>query len=78
MRKVFRNGNSLAVTIPKEYLEELNLKEGSEVVVTKKDQGLIIKPSKTSLAPEVDKRFMKMVDDFIIDHKDVLKELSTK
>lgn len=32
-QKLYRNGNSVAVTIPKEYLEELNLNENSEVIV---------------------------------------------
>lgn len=77
-QRLYKNGNSVAVTIPKQYLEELNLHEGSSVVVAKKGSELSIIPQKTTLAKDVDVRFMKMIDEFISDHEDVLKELSKR
>ncbi len=77
-QKLYRNGNSVAVTIPKEYLEDLNLKEGNTVVVKTAGKSVIITPKEEKLAVDVDSKFAKMVDEFINEHRDVLQELSKK
>lgn len=77
-QKLYRNGNSVAVTIPKEYLEELRLKEGTKVSVKMSGQNLIVSPQRKTLAKDVDQKFMKMVDEFINEHEDVLRELSKR
>lgn len=76
-QKLYRNGNSVAITIPKQLLEELNLKEGSEVEIAKKGNDLIVK-QKQNLASDVDAKFMKMVEEFAEEHDDVLKELAKR
>ncbi len=78
IQTLYKNGNSIAVTIPHQYLSELNLKEGSEVVVEKEGQDLRIIAKKHTLAADVDPKFMKMVDDFVNDHESVLHELAQK
>lgn len=80
MGKVFRNGNSLAVTLPKTYAHQLNITQGSTVVWDKSSRGLSLQaqPQKKVKAPGVDQKFAKMVDEFIIEHEDVLKELSNR
>jgi putative addiction module antidote len=78
IQKIYRNGNSLAVTIPKQYLEDLSLIEGSQVVVEKKGNGILLTTKKQTLAPDVDGKFMKMVDSFIDKHEDVLQKLANK
>jgi putative addiction module antidote len=78
IQTLYKNGNSIAVTIPRQYLEELNLKEGSEVVVEKQGKELRISSKNKVLASDVDVKFMKMVDDFVSDHEDVLKKLAAK
>ena len=75
---LYKNGNSVAVTIPRQYLEELNLKEGSEVMVEKKGDELRILSKKKKLASDVDPKFMKMVDEFVEEHEDVLRILASK
>ena len=77
-QRLYKNGNSVAVTVPKQFLKELNLKEGSTVVVEKKGSKLYITPRKATLAKGVNVKFMKMLDEFITDHEDVLKELSQR
>lgn len=77
-QKLYRNGNSVAVTIPKEYLDGLNLKAGSTVVVKMDGKEVVIAPKKKQLVSEVDSKFAKMVDEFINDHRDVLEELAKK
>jgi putative addiction module antidote len=78
IQTLYKNGNSVAVTIPRQFLEELNLKEGSEVVVEKKGDEVHISSKAKTLAVDIDPKFMKMVDDFVTDHEDVLKELANK
>jgi putative addiction module antidote len=78
VQTLYRNGNSIAVTIPRQYLEELNLKEGSEVVVEKQGKYLRIFSKTKALASGVDVKFMKMLDEFVVDHEDVLQKLATK
>lgn len=77
-QKLYRNGNSVAVTIPKEYLRELNLRDGSEVVVDRKGQELVVTSKKRAGLKGVNDRFARMVDEFMIDHKDVLQELAKR
>lgn len=77
-QKLYKNGNSIAVTVPRVYLKELNLRDGSPVVVQKRGEEIIITSKKRSLASDVDVKFMKMVDEFITEHEDVLKDLSQK
>lgn len=77
-QKLYRSGNSIAVTIPKKYLEQLNLKEGGLVVVKKKGRELVVTPEAKTVATGVDPKFARMVDEFINEHEDVLQELSQK
>ena len=63
-------GNSVGVIIPKNILKEKNIKIGDQVE-------LDIKTIKSS-ASGVDVRFMKMVDEFIEEHKDVLQSLAKR
>lgn len=78
MRKVFKNGNSLAVTVPKTYAHELSIRDGSQVEWKKTSQGLTLIPQRKIKATGVDSKFAKMVDEFINAHKDVLQKLSQK
>ncbi len=78
MGKVFKNGNSLAVTIPKTYAHQLSINAGSEVEWEKTSQGLTLIPQKKIRKAGVDPKFVKMVDEFIDEHEDVLRELSKR
>lgn len=77
-QKLYINGNSVVITIPKEYLKELNLRDGSQVIVEKKEDQLIVTPKRKIVSSGVDQKFAKMVDEFINDHEDVLQELSNR
>lgn len=63
-------GNSIGVIIPKNILKEKNIKVGDKVE-------LDIKPIKPQ-ARGIDARFMKMADEFIQEHKDVLQALAKR
>lgn len=77
-QKLYRSGNSIAVTIPKEYLEDLGLKEGGLVEVKKRGGQLVVTPKAKITAPGVDQKFAEMVEEFMDEHADALKELSQK
>ncbi len=78
MRKVFKNGNSLAVTVPKAYAHQLSIRDGSQIEWKKTNQGLVLIHQKKAKTEGVDSKFAKMVDEFTNEHKDVLQELSQR
>lgn len=78
IQKLYRNGNSVAVTIPKQYLKELNLRDGSEVVVQQEEDKVVITRARKVDSQQVDVKFAQMVDEFIAEHQDVLAELSKR
>lgn len=77
-QKLYKTGNSIAVTIPKPLLENLNLKEGDEVILEKQGDEVTIIAKHRKLAPDVDAEFMKMVEEFADEHDDVLRELAKR
>lgn len=80
MGKVFKNGNSLAVTVPKTFAHQLSIRSGSSIEWKKTAQGLLLITEKKikAKAHGVDAKFMKMVDEFVNKHADVLQELAKK
>ncbi|MDD5147370.1 MAG: AbrB/MazE/SpoVT family DNA-binding domain-containing protein [Candidatus Daviesbacteria bacterium] len=78
MRKVFKNGNSLAVTVPKTYAHQLSIRDGSQIEWKKTSQGLVLIHQKKAKIAGVDQKFAKMVDKFANEHQDVLQELSQR
>ena len=78
-RKVFKTGNSLVVSLPKDAIEEMQISEGTVVSVyydrvTKK---LIVESIRPDQAVEgVDEEFAKQVSDFIEEYKPALDELA--
>ncbi|MBI3485444.1 AbrB/MazE/SpoVT family DNA-binding domain-containing protein [Candidatus Daviesbacteria bacterium] len=84
-QKLYRNGNSIAVTIPKEYLKELSLKEGSEVLVVKDEEtqaitisGVKNKRSNKSRDISLTPKFLKWLEDFNKEYGPALEELAKK
>jgi putative addiction module antidote len=76
-RKIYRTGNSLVVTLPKDALDQLRMREGSEVEVqVNEEQGvLIISPAEGSLVG-VDDAFASQIDHFIEEYRVALEELA--
>ena len=62
MRKVFKNGNSLAVTVPKTYAHELSITRGTEVEWEKRDEGLLLTTKRSGKKPtEIDPEVAKLI-----------------
>lgn len=73
---VIQVGNSIGVVIPARLRS--GLKAGDKVIVAGDPRAITISPLKETLAGGVDAKFMQMVDSFITEHEDVLKELAKR
>ena len=74
---VINIGNSAGIIIPQKILNTSGIKLGDKVLVEEKDKKISIAPIK-DFTGGVDAKFMKMVDEFIEEHKDVLQALSER
>jgi putative addiction module antidote len=81
LRKVFRTGNSIVVSLPREVLDYLEIREGAEIEVNldRENRQVIIKPVETPLvASGVDQKFALQVAEFIEQYRPALEELAKK
>lgn len=78
LRKIFRTGNSIVVSIPKNILDELELSEGEDVSVEfdKQQRQIVISPVEKTNAVGIDETFAKQVDDFIKEYRPALEALA--
>lgn len=77
VRKIFKTGNSLVISLPKESMKQLGLHEGSEVsVAVDQEHGqIIIQPAAPTLAG-IDETFAQQLDDFIEQYRPALEALA--
>ncbi len=77
VRKVFRTGNSLVVSLPKDSIELLGLHEGSELDVLIDTEGnrIIFSPARHDL-PGIDATFAQQLDAFIELYRPALEALA--
>ena len=77
VRKIFKSGNSLVISLPKEYLQQLELNEGSEIEFSVAEDGnrLILEPS-TKIVTDIDEEFANQLDDFIEQDRPALEALA--
>lgn len=79
LRKIFRTGNSVVVSLPREALEYLDIREGTEVEVSldRENRQVILKPVEMPVAiPGVDEKFAHQVAEFIEEYRSALEALS--
>ena len=78
LRKIFRTGNSMVVSIPKDILDQLQLSEGEDVSVELDSQQrqIVISPVEKAIPTAIDEAFAKQVDDFIEKYRPALEALS--
>lgn len=69
-RKVFRSGNSLAVTLPPE-VRDLGIDAGAEVEVEIEEGSVVVRP-----AHHVDRELVEWTDRFIERHRELLERLA--
>lgn len=78
MRKVFKNGNSLAVTVPKSYAHQLSIRDGSKIEWKETNEGLLlVHEQKTAKRPsEIDPEVAKLIKKLSKKYSGVWQDLS--
>jgi len=79
LRKVFRTGNSLVVSLPRDALELLGIREGTEVSIDldRENKKIVIETVEDPLATAgVDEVFAQQVAEFIEQYRPALESLS--
>lgn len=76
-RKIFKAGNSLVVSLPKEAIEALGLEEGSQVELdVDAEEGKVVIHPKRHAARGVDPEFAQQVSEFIEEYRPALEKLA--
>ncbi len=77
LRKIFRTGNSMVVSLPREALDYLGISEGSEVSVElDREQCQLVLTLASTAPPEIDQKFARQVDLFIERYRPALEALA--
>jgi len=79
IRRLFKTGNSIVLSMPKEILESLGLGDGENVSMEldRQQHRVIITPAEKPLViAGVDEDFARQVDDFISLYRPALEELA--
>jgi putative addiction module antidote len=79
LRKIFKTGNSVVVSLPKEALDWLGLAEGEQVSVDidRENRQIIISlPPEDLSAAGVDEDFARQVAEFIAEYRPALEALA--
>ncbi len=79
LRRLFKTGNSVVVSLPKEILDSLGLAEGKKVSLEpdRDQRRVILTPiEKPSLLPGLDEDFAHQVSEFIQLYRPALEELA--
>jgi putative addiction module antidote len=79
LRRLFKTGNSVVVSLPKEMLDSLGVDNGAEVSVEfdREQRRVIIKATEKPLPiAGVDEEFARQVNEFIEQYRPALKELA--
>jgi putative addiction module antidote len=78
-RKIFKSGNSVVVSLPKDAIDYLHMDEGSEVNVEldRKKRRIVITPTESPEAiAGIDPEFAHQVAEFIDQYRFALEELA--
>ncbi|MFZ5818286.1 MAG: AbrB/MazE/SpoVT family DNA-binding domain-containing protein [Chloroflexota bacterium] len=81
LRKVFRTGNSMVVSLPRDVFEPIGLAEGAEVSVElDREKGqIVIRPVELPVAGAgIDQEFARQVSEFIAAYRPALESLSRR
>jgi len=79
LRKIFKTGNSVVVSLPKDAIEYLNMDEGTEVnvEVDREKRQIVITPAEPPLViAGVDPEFAHQITEFIEQYRPALEELA--
>jgi len=80
LRKVFKTGNSLVVSLPKDLLEPLGMKDGTDVSIEldRQNRQILLRPAQLPYAGDLSEEFARQVSEFIQEYRPALESLSRK
>ena len=80
IRKVFRTGNSIVVSLPKDIVEQLGISEGAAVSVDldRQNRQIVIRQVELPIAGSIDEGFARQVSEFISEYRPALEALARK
>jgi putative addiction module antidote len=80
VRKIFRTGNSIVVSLPKDALDRLGVAEGADVSVEldQENRQIVIRPVELPIAAGIDEEFARQVAEFIERYRPALEALARK
>ena len=78
IRRLFKTGNSIVLSLPREALQSLGLTDGSDVQLEMDalHNSIVITSYVHPIIPGLDADFSRQVDDFIAHYRPALDELS--
>ncbi len=78
LRKLFKTGNSIVVSLPKDILEPLGVSEGADVSVEldRENRQIIIRPAEHPIAGDIDEEFARQLAEFIEEYRPALEALA--
>ena len=79
LRKIFKTGNSIVVSLPRDAIDYLQMQEGSEVNIEldRKNRQIVITPAEPNLEiAGIDPEFVRQVSEFIEQYRPALEELA--
>ena len=79
LRKIFKTGNSVVVSLPRDIISYLNITEGTEVNVEldrEKRQIVITSVDPPLAAADINREFAQQITDFMEQYRPALEELA--
>jgi len=78
LRKLFKTGNSIVVSLPKDIIEPLGVSEGADVSVEldRENRQIIIRPAEHPIAGSIDEVFARQLAEFIEEYRPALEALA--
>jgi len=78
LRKLFKTGNSLVVSLPKDIIEPLGISEGVDVSVEldRENKQIIIRPVELPIAGSINENFARQLAEFIAEYRPALEALA--
>jgi putative addiction module antidote len=78
LRKLFKTGNSIVVSLPKDVIESLGVSEGTDVSVEldRENRQIIIRPAEQSIAGSITETFANQLAEFIEEYRPALEALA--
>jgi putative addiction module antidote len=79
LRRLFKTGNSIVLSLPREMLDGLNLSDGDEVNLALEEDGrrlIVTKVEKSTPPTGVDADFAGHLEEFITEYRSELEDLA--